>query len=293
VRLRTSVTLTDPCQIRQVPGDGNCLFHSISVGLGHAVNGTHIDMKRDLPFVYKQSRLLRQQAVECLQDSKRRLCLQGNEWVKSRELVQAAAQQYGLTAEQYCQDMQQESVWGGGPEIVALSNVLKRPIHVYELTASKPDGQSSGGGQQQQFVLRRMACFGSPRYDKFQALHILSADSRFPDITPGSQLSEGNHFLAVFPVTNRDGDDDDLKQRRRRKRKKRLRGGSFFTLRKQQRSESLDTSEEDDDCDDDKMEQQREEVNTGPGENTHKDEDSLAAPQPRWMGGWWRRTNLL
>ncbi len=28
-------------QIRQVPGDGNCLFHAISASLEYIVNGTH------------------------------------------------------------------------------------------------------------------------------------------------------------------------------------------------------------------------------------------------------------
>ncbi len=28
-------------QIRQVPGDGNCLFHAISASLEYVVNGTH------------------------------------------------------------------------------------------------------------------------------------------------------------------------------------------------------------------------------------------------------------
>ncbi|CAN0446215.1 unnamed protein product, partial [Scytosiphon promiscuus] len=27
--------------VRQVPGDGNCLFHAISACLDHACNGTH------------------------------------------------------------------------------------------------------------------------------------------------------------------------------------------------------------------------------------------------------------
>ena len=49
------------------------------------------------------------------------------------------------------------------------------------------------------FQLRRMACFGSPKYDRQSALHILSADSRFPDIAPGQQLASGNHFLALIP----------------------------------------------------------------------------------------------
>ena len=52
-----------------------------------------------------------------------------------------------------------------------------------------------------QFTLRRMACFGSPRYDRREPLHILSADSRFPDVEPKRIRTVGNHFLALFPVT--------------------------------------------------------------------------------------------
>lgn len=56
-----------------------------------------------------------------------------------------------------------------------------------------------------QFTLRRMACFGSPRYDRREPLHILSADSRFPDVEPKRIRRVGNHFLALFPVTNKKG----------------------------------------------------------------------------------------
>jgi hypothetical protein len=64
------------------------------------------------------------------------------------------------------------------------------------------------------FCLRRMACFGLPKFDRRPALHILSADSRFPDLQPGEQLAAGNHFLAVFP------------RQRIKSKRRRLRGGS-------------------------------------------------------------------
>ena len=44
-----------------------------------------------------------------------------------------------------------------------------------------------------------MACFGSPKFDQKEPLHILSADCRFPDLIPGTQADAGNHFMAVFP----------------------------------------------------------------------------------------------
>jgi len=47
-----------------------------------------------------------------------------------------------------------------------------------------------------------MACFGSPKFDHREPLHILSADCRFPDLTPGLQASAGNHFMALFPFSS-------------------------------------------------------------------------------------------
>ncbi|KAL7557712.1 hypothetical protein ACA910_018506 [Epithemia clementina (nom. ined.)] len=380
VRLRTAHGLSTPCRIRQVPGDGNCLFHSISLCLCHAENGTHWDMKTSLPQLYQHSQQLRQQAVACLRGihvsrnpphrnfqqqhqhhrgggsahhntnaahphhnsnsngmmmimNNKRLVLQGQESVQSRELVEAAARQYGLTSEEYCQDMLQESVWGGGPEIVALANVLKRPIHVYELRAKsavddnddnnhdgnfswkQPQGGNNDGDDEEDedrllfpkshFCLRRMACFGSPKFDRRRALHILSADSRFPDIKPGKHLSDGNHFLAVFPIDYDDNDDDDdggdhgsFGRRKRRL----LRGGSFFwggggSSASSSRHRHSDFSvtptqskdyhrffqnyhrntfddDDDDDEDDDNI-------------------DNFEETEPfQWMGGWWRRTFL-
>ena len=194
VRLRTRQRLDTRCRIRQVPGDGNCLFHSISLCLQHATNGTHWDLTKRLEDLYGHSSQLRKQAVACLRQPHKRLFLQGREILQSGELVQAAAQQYGLSSQEYCAAMEQDCVWGGGPEIVALCNLLQRPIHVYELATQLCDKGHK------QFVLRRMACFGSPRFDRREALHILSADSRFPDVLPGEQLEAGNHFLAVFPM---------------------------------------------------------------------------------------------
>ena len=126
-------------------------------------------------------------------------------WPLARDLIETAASPYGCSAEEYCETMRKESFWGGGPEVVALCNLLKRPIHIYELYPYKKN---------REFRLRRMACFGSPKFDRNEALHILSADSRFPDVTPGKQLAAGNHFLAVFPSGMRNKD-----------KRKRVRGG--------------------------------------------------------------------
>lgn len=229
-----------PATIRQVPGDGNCLFHSISVAWAHATNGTHLEMKSPeiMEWLYQNSARLRQLAVDCLEEQRKLLFLQGHEYLKAADLVEAAAAQYGISGEEYCDLMRQESYWGGGPEIVALCNVLQRPIHVYELHVPEDENNDGTrkhkgkkffynrgcgpGSPSSSFVLRRMACFGSPKFDRSPALHILSADSRFPDLRPGEQLESGNHFLAIFPepISERQKPNEDEEEK-----KQLLRGG--------------------------------------------------------------------
>lgn len=188
----TCFELPAKMRVRQVPGDGSCLFHSITASLSVDVNGTHHSM--DVEPLLQQSDLLRNLAVDILEGRPERvLFLQGAMDISIAELLDAAAQQQNMTSESYCKSMRQRSVWGGGPEILALANELKTPIHVYELNV----GAGPGGPRWQ---LRRIACFGSPRFDRrARALHILSADSRFPEVRPGEHMPTGNHFLACFP----------------------------------------------------------------------------------------------
>ena len=256
--------LNEPVIIRQVPGDGCCLFHAVAISLIAIQERRHLRMDdvtslRELKIM---SRSLRRMAVRCLRscnsdlrnndnnnsailssdDDKssvsianqkkryRRLFIQGCETMATNQLLNDVSIQYGITPEEYCNLMEQDSYWGGGPEIVALCNLLEIPIHVYELVPTTKhhhhhhivdqkndnyigddddDDVSSGGGGvavpdhllNKEFYLRRMATFGSPKYDSKTPLHILSADSRFPDVSPNLLKANGNHFMAIFPVS--------------------------------------------------------------------------------------------
>lgn len=130
-------------EIRQVPGDGNCLFHSIAAALFYSENeGRHLPMDSHERILELRSKSLelRNAAVDVLEDShnrnnlgrvgRRKLFLQGEEYLEARELLAAAAAQFELEGEEYCELMRKESYWGGGPEIVALCNYLQRPIHM-------------------------------------------------------------------------------------------------------------------------------------------------------------------
>ena len=176
--------------------------------------------------------------------------------MKTSDLLSTASSQYGISPEEYCELMIQDSYWGGGPEIVALCAVLRRPIHVYELVpmmTGEVDNDESGQElmgadnntndesalhqhQEQtsykaskKFCLRLLAPFGSPKFDNKEPLRILSADSRFPDLDPQCALKDGNHFLAVIPVDHIFAHKRDCRVNSRERtmsdRNQRVRGG--------------------------------------------------------------------
>ena len=116
---------------RQVPGDGACLFHTLSAGLWESVNGTHHPMDRKV--LRSQSLRLRARAIDVLEDRRDpKLYMGDSEYMKASQLLEMAAEQAACAKDEYCAKLRDPRAWGGGPEIVALSNALSRPIHIYE-----------------------------------------------------------------------------------------------------------------------------------------------------------------
>ena len=175
--------------VRQVPGDGGCLFHSLAVCIKYQRDKDHppyFDIHlREL------SDKLRHTSVKILRSPGLCLAMEGGEEISSSELLKMVSANYNMTDNEYLQQMLIPNTWGGGPEIVALSNHFKRPIHVYEL--------HTHGTIRKHFQLKICAKFGSPAFDSKCPLQILCADGRFPNVAPGSQKDVGDHFLALFP----------------------------------------------------------------------------------------------
>ncbi|GMH73485.1 hypothetical protein TrST_g4720 [Triparma strigata] len=223
-------------KLRQVPGDGNCLFHSIALSYLHKVSGKHEPFHVDSKRLRWYSDRLRYIACEGLQgrrvsvgrypeidssgfdsaesEARRRkrlrppkyrmdhkLHLQSTTYMSCKELVESAASQYNITSDEYLSSMSEDSTWGGGPEIVSLSNALRLPIHVYELCwidkkDSRLRGKHIGAGC---WGVKRMAAFGSPKFDRNGCINVLSCDCRFPDLgAPKRGVKQGNHFICMF-----------------------------------------------------------------------------------------------
>lgn len=219
--------------VRQVPGDGSCLFHAIASWLSYLASGQHLSfeyccnysdyekvMNRSLcvstvmngtkplaipatlksvslnvsntmcagiignstqcipstegswPLLYELSKQLRELSVSILQ-ANQTLELEDYEVLNSSQLVEAVAEHYNVTPAEYCTSMLDPQTWGGGPEIVALSNHFQCPIFVYQLGT-----EGEGMFPMKQFCLELCARFGYPVFADKEPIHILCADGR-------------------------------------------------------------------------------------------------------------------
>lgn len=196
---QTKNTTNVPLQIRQVPGDGSCLFNAIAAGLLFYDSNSDFPLQHpSMPKVLALSSNLRSQAVDILQrgiQQNTTLAMQNDETIATSTLVRLAAEQYGLTPQKYLNRMRKEGVWGGGPEIVALTNGIKRNIVLLE-----PRIEQSTDGS---ICLEVIATFEPKKCDREKVhnkapVYILSTNQQFPkgDI---QKKEKSNHFLAVFP----------------------------------------------------------------------------------------------
>ncbi|EJK74977.1 hypothetical protein THAOC_03316, partial [Thalassiosira oceanica] len=164
-----------PVRIRQVPGDGSCLFHSIAAAL--ILDDQHSASIDD-------ARILRSCAVDVLSEGNRHLRLSRDERITSARLVEMASKQYGISPSRYLKEMKEDCVWGGGPEIVAVANHLGREIVLLE------EYEESTA----EIELHVLARFGGLARLGGPPIHVLSTNQKFPK----ERFKRKNHFVAVF-----------------------------------------------------------------------------------------------
>lgn len=164
-----------PVRIRQVPGDGSCLFHSIAAAL--ILDDQHSASIDD-------ARILRSCAVDVLSEGNRHLRLSRDERITSARLVEMASKQYGISPSRYLKEMKEDCVWGGGPEIVAVANHLGREIVLLE------EYEESTA----EIELHVLARFGGLARLGGPPIHVLSTNQKFPK----ERFKRKNHFVAVL-----------------------------------------------------------------------------------------------
>ena len=79
----------------------------------------------DRKVLRSQSLRLRARAIDVLEDRRDpKLYMGDNEYMKASQLLEMAAEQAACAKDEYCAKLRDPRAWGGGPEIVALSNAL-------------------------------------------------------------------------------------------------------------------------------------------------------------------------
>lgn len=141
--------------MRNVPGEGDCMF--LAVALGTAISmglGGDYDQLR---FIAAQSRYITAQVLGA-PDGK--LNIEGDRNVLATALLASAAKGEGVSPEEYLEQVKNGTLQGGGPELTVLSNVLRRPISVFELDVDDETYESKDSEIPSRCRIKRVGTFG-------------------------------------------------------------------------------------------------------------------------------------
>jgi hypothetical protein len=126
--------------LRNVPGDGDCMFLAValatqlSMGLDHSVTG-----EDDLPRLESMAQETRNVVSRVLQSSGSLVIDKDQPPVSARALLASAVAKEDTTTEDYLERLETigrlGGMYGGGPELAVLSNILRRPISIFELAS--------------------------------------------------------------------------------------------------------------------------------------------------------------
>jgi len=117
-------------QVVRVRGDGKCMFRSLALGLAAIAKRNMTSGEED--FEADQLRLAVAESL-CRGEDKRK---------NFSEAVMAISYEYGL--ETYCRRILDPKFWGGEPELLVLSRLIRRPIKVYIPASQARNATGSG-----------------------------------------------------------------------------------------------------------------------------------------------------
>ena len=126
--------------MRNVPGEGDCMFLAVALATASSMGlGGNDALLRAI------SRETRNVVAQIMEGSGN-LHIAKGQIVSAQSLLQTAAQQEGLEPNVYLGRLRTEGshggMYGGGPELAVLANVLRRPISIYELDDEQSDADT-------------------------------------------------------------------------------------------------------------------------------------------------------
>lgn len=121
-------TLLLEFNMKNVPGNGDCMFLAVALA-----TSTSMGLGGNDAFLNAVSKETRDVVAQVLSTPHGHLHVSGKQIVRVRDLLKSAANSEGVSMESYIELLRDGSLQGGGPELTVLSNVLRRPISIYEL----------------------------------------------------------------------------------------------------------------------------------------------------------------
>lgn len=114
--------------MRNVPGEGDCMFLAVALA-----TSTSMGLGGNDALLRAIANETREVVAQVLSAKEGTLHVEKRRLVRARDLLSSAAKKEGVTNDDYIQLLRNGTLQGGGPELTVLSNVLRRPISVYEL----------------------------------------------------------------------------------------------------------------------------------------------------------------
>ena len=146
--------------MKNVPGEGDCMFLAVALA-----TSTSMGLGGNDALLRAIANETREVVAQVLSAKEGNLHVEGRRLVRATDLLRSAAKQEGVDIDTYIQLLRSGTLQGGGPELTVLSNVLRRPISVYELS----DDEHFEGGVPNICKIKRVGSFGDiftdPLYD--------------------------------------------------------------------------------------------------------------------------------
>ncbi|KAL3809705.1 hypothetical protein ACHAXA_009399 [Cyclostephanos tholiformis] len=138
--------------VRNVPGNGDCLFHAVLGSVFVSMGMINPDSAYS-DAVHSMVLEMRQVVANFLSSPEGTLYVNNRprkRIVRCRDLLSSAAMAEGMSSEEYLARLRlpgrDGGLYGGGPELTVLSNILRRPISIFHLKQRRRHQSSIAGG---------------------------------------------------------------------------------------------------------------------------------------------------
>lgn len=184
--------------MKNVPGEGDCMFLAVALA-----SLTSLGLGGNDALLNSISQETRNVVANILESPSGNLVVENKRLVSTTSLLNSAAKQEGVSPQEYLEMLRNGTLYGGGPELTVLSNILRRPISIYELENDNDDSASPTlmqGERTQPIVCRGI--FGSNTFrDTLQKVPNSAILNAGNERMPGA-YSWHLHILVVDTVAN-------------------------------------------------------------------------------------------